>query len=408
MALNSHWTRGLIGSALLLASCSADNVPKALGDASSGRLDGAIDGSQARGDASTYTAADGNTTGPACGQSSIDAAPRTANVLLVIDESGSMNDKPTGFSTDKWTALRTAVGNALTSAQDSVAFGLELFPYPVDPKQPIPSSCTTNCCEMPVAPGVNVPVAPGAANVSKIVTMLNTSAPGGGTPTALALQRAYDYFVTGAGASLTGDNYVLLATDGGPNCNPDLTCDATSCTTNLDGACTISGGNCCDSMYGGNVAKSRCLDDTATQAAITKLSNAHIQTFVVGIPGSEAYKTSLEAFAQAGGKPNPAAPPKYFAVSAAGGVAGLDSVLGAITKNLITTCRLQLGSVPPNPNELNLYLDDKLIKQSGADGWKLDQTKSPPTLVVLGSTCSMLETAGAKSVRVVYGCPTVQ
>ena len=36
--------------------------------------------------------------------------------------------------------------------------------------------------------------------------------------------RAYDYFTTGAGKSLSGDRFVLLATDGGPNCNPSLTC----------------------------------------------------------------------------------------------------------------------------------------------------------------------------------------
>ncbi|HEX7479327.1 MAG TPA: hypothetical protein VF331_16105 [Polyangiales bacterium] len=410
MTSKNSFRRALLGCALALAGCSSHNVPKPLGDGGLLKLDGAADGSaHGGGDASgAYVFADGSVYGPGCGLSTIDAAPRSANVLLVIDESGSMTDTPTGFTVDKWSALKSALSGALSAAQNDVAFGLELFPYPIDPKKPVAVSCVSNCCEMPTAPGINVPVTAGAANVTKIVALLNASAPGGGTPTALALQRAYDYFKTGAGAALEGDNYVLLATDGGPNCNAQLSCAATGCTTNLDGACGISGGNCCDPMFGGSAAKARCLDDTATEAEIKKLSDAHIQTFVVGIPGSEAYKTSLDAFAQAGGELNPAGTPKYFAVSAAGGVAGLGSVLGVITQNVITTCRLQLSSVPPNPQELNLYLDGKLIKQAGANGWMLDMSMSPPTVVVLGTTCTTLETKGAKSVRVVYGCPTVQ
>ncbi len=413
MTLRTLFGGTVIACACVLASCSSNDVPKPMGDASLAASDGAVlDSGTDAGNVTHFPDGSlliGDATVLGCGGSSIAAAPRTANVLLVIDESGSMLDKPSGFTTDKWAALKSALGGALTAAQDSVAFGLELFPYPFDPKKPIASTCSTNCCEMPAAPGINVPVAPGAANVSKIVALLNASAPGGGTPTAMALQRAYDYFETGAGAALKGDKYVLLATDGGPNCNAQLSCAATSCTTNLDGDCTLTGGgNCCDAMFGGSIAKSRCLDDTATEAAITKLGGKHIQTFVVGIPGSEIYKTSLDSFAQAGGELSPTGTTKYFAVSAAGGVAGLSTVLDAITKNLITTCRLQLGTVPPNPDQLNLFLDGKLVKQSGANGWMLDRTMSPPTIVVLGTTCTTLETKGASSVRVLYGCPTVQ
>lgn len=346
---------------------------------------------------------------PSCGMSTLDAAPRTANVLLVIDESGSMTDKPSGFDVDKWSALKTALASALEGVQDeNIAFGLELFPHAADASKSIPLACTSDCCEMPAAPGIQVSVEAAKTAVPKILSALGDSAPGGGTPTALALTRAYEYFTTGSGASLEGDKYVLLATDGGPNCNSKLTCDATSCTTNLDGDCSISGGNCCDPMFGGAIAQARCLDDDATLAQVEKLAGKNIQTFVVGIPGAETYASSLDAFAVAGGRENPAPPPKYFAVKAAGGVAGLTNVLSLITQNVITSCDLQLGSVPPNPDQLNVYVDGRLVKQSGDDGWELDRTSTPPTVVLKGATCEKVQSEGAQNVRILYGCPTVE
>jgi hypothetical protein len=339
----------------------------------------------------------------ACGKSTIVATPREVSILLVIDESGSMTEKPAGFTVDKWSALKTALGGALSAVKNDIAFGLELFPYPADPKNPIPVSCTTNCCEMPAAPGINIPIGPGVTSVPKIVSAIGATSPGGGTPTALALQRALDYFKSGGGANLGGDRYVLLATDGGPNCNDTLVCDATTCTTNLDGKCTVTNaGNCCDPSFGG---ASRCLDDGATKAAIDALGAAGVKTFVVGIPGSEAYKSFLDAFAQAGGEVNPSAPPKYFAVSASGGAAELASVLGSITQNLVTTCSLVLTSDPPEHDLLNVEVDGRLIPR-GTDGWHLDESTTPPTVVLDGATCAAVKADGAQRVQIVYGCPT--
>jgi hypothetical protein len=344
-----------------------------------------------------------------CGTTAVGAVARDVNVLLVIDESGSMADTPTGFASDKWTALKSAVSGALGATKSSIAFGLELFPASKDPTKAIPVACTTECCDMPAAPGITVPVEPGASGVPKIIAAINAAAPGGGTPTAVALQNAYDYFTSGAGKSLKGDKYVLLATDGGPNCNEALTpaCTAAACTTNLDGKCTLaSGTNCCDAQFGGGAAIGRCLDDVSTTAKITALSGAGVKTFVVGIPGSEIYKTSLDAFAVAGGEENTQGPPKYYAVSATGGVAGLSAVLEAITKQLVTTCSLKLTSPPPSLDLLNVKVDGALVPQ-GPDGWTLDKTTTPPTVNLRGAVCKAVETTGAQSVQVVYGCPTV-
>jgi hypothetical protein len=345
----------------------------------------------------------------ACGESTIVATPREVNILLVIDESGSMTGTPTGFSSDKWTAMKDALGKTLTAVQNDIAFGLELFPYPLDPKKPL-SGCTDNCCEMPAVPGINIPVGAGATTVPKIVAALEATKPGGGTPTAIALARANDYFATGEGKALTGDRYVLLATDGGPDCNSKLTCataaEASRCTTNIDGLCPATVTNCCDPQFSDATANTRCLDDVQTQKEIASLASAGVKTFVVGIPGTEAYRTSLDGFASAGGEENKSGATKYFEVSASGGTAALKDVLGSITTSLVTTCRLQLTSKPEDADKLNVLVDGVRIPKN-AGGWRLDDTTSPATVELLGDTCTKVKSEGAQRVQVLFGCKTV-
>ncbi len=358
---------------------------------------------------------DGGDNGPdgSCGESRVDAKPRNVNVLLVIDRSGSMAETPAGFSTDKWTAMKSALGAAVDATKADLAFGLELFPYPADVSKPISVSCLDNCCEMPAAPGIEVPIDVGTTTAPTIATALEMG-PGGGTPTALALGRAYDYLTTGAGKSLTGDKYVLLATDGGPDCNSTLSCGEGTCVLNLDGLCPVKspdGGaaNCCDPQFGGAAAAgASCLDDSATTAAVKKLASAGVKTFVVGIPGSEAYATALDAFAVSGGEAVPSGAHKYYQVDASGGVAGLTSVLTNITRTLVTTCSQQLTSEPPDLRLLNVLVDGVRIPQvTSGNGWVLDETTSPPTVVLTGTVCQQVEETGAESVQVLFGCPTI-
>lgn len=339
----------------------------------------------------------------ACGATTVHASARDVALLLVVDASGSMNQTPKGFSTNKWSAMKTALSTSLGKVKEKLSLGLEIFPR--DPLTPIADPCSGNCCAMPSGEAaIEVPVGPGVSSLDPIVSTLGSFSPGGATPTATALHRALDYFTTGAGKSVSGDKYVLLATDGGPNCNVSLTCDAAHCTRNLDGNCS-AGTNCCDPSTG---SKIDCLDDAAVVDALKALAAAGIKTFVVGIPGSEAYAPYLDSFAEAGGMTSPTPPPKYFAVGASGDVAALTGVFDAITGALITTCRLQLATKPEDPTKLNVYVDGTLVPQSGADGWTLDTSTDPPTVVLLGATCDQMKTKGAKVVEIKYGCPTIK
>jgi len=51
---------------------------------------------------------------------------------------------------------------------------------------------------MPTSPDINVPIEDGTTAVPKILAALDATSPGGGTPTSVALHRAYEYFRTGA------------------------------------------------------------------------------------------------------------------------------------------------------------------------------------------------------------------
>jgi hypothetical protein len=150
-----------------------------------------------------------------------------------------------------------------------------------------------------------------------------------------------------------------------------------------------------------------CLDGQASVAQLAAMAAAGIKTFVVGIPGTDPYVATLDEMAVAGGVPASASSPKYFAVSAAGGVAGLQQVFESITRQLIKSCRLQLQSNPPDLGLLNVYVDKQVIPKPGDDGWDIDNSTSPPTIVLKGATCAQIETTGASTIEVQYGCPTV-
>lgn len=331
-----------------------------------------------------------------CAPTRLTGDPPLVNVLLVVDKSLSMNNQPEGFDVDKWTALRSALEGALDATADRLSFGLDLYPYSGSG-----GPTTEGSCEVPEGDEVVVEVQSGTDASPLILAALDDNPPGGATPTAAALAHARAYFNAGAGKELKGERYVLLATDGGPNCNADLSCSADSCTVNMDGFCGPNM-NCCDPELDPEGA-SKCLDEDATVAAVQDLAGDGIKTFVVGIPGTEAYSSTLDLLAAESGVVNPDAPPSYFAVSAEGGVQALSDVLQEITTGLITTCRLQLENKPLDAKQVFVYIEDELIPRDDPDGWEYDADAT--TVVLNGATCERVETEGVEAVDIVYYCP---
>lgn len=342
-----------------------------------------------------------------CGGTHVEAKLRTVNIMLVIDKSGSMEDQPKGFKQNKWEAMKSALATALAKVKTEMNLGLILYPY--SETQPILlDGCedTGNCCALSTSDaGVLVGIQPGTVAVDQVNAALLQTGPGGGTPTAPALAAALEYFTNGEGSTLEGDNYVLLATDGGPNCNDKLFCDADHCTTNLDDSC--DNGNCCEDTP----QHFMCLDDAAVQDQLHALADAGISTFVVGIPGTEAYTEYLDGFARTGGVPATTGGHDYYAVSADAGVEGLASVFESITTQLVHSCDIELPEAPAKLNLVNVAIDCTIVPRNTDDtvsGWEFDQEPTPSSVIVHGPACDSLQKTGAQRVDVVFGCPTVR
>jgi archaellum component FlaF (FlaF/FlaG flagellin family) len=119
------------------------------------------------------------------------------------------------------------------------------------------------------------------------------------------------------------------------------------------------------------------------------------------VPGSAPYAALLDRMAQAGGAAR-ANEPLYYAVDSTN-QAALATALGTIAAKITATCTLDLGETPPDPSEVNVYLDGTAVPQDPTDGWTL----SGQTITLVGATCTRVMAGNALSLRVVAGCPTV-
>lgn len=408
---------GLVGIVGLPAACGSDSKGSGTnGGGGQGGTDASAGGQNTAG--FFLTGGQSNTDSGAndsdgCGNSTLQATVKPVNILLVVDRSGSMLQTPTGFTQDKWTAMTAAVTAAVTATANTVSYGLELFPY----GNVIPEGGTeADDCAMPS--GVQVQVQPGTTALPLITSALQI-APAGNTPTEIALDNALTYYTTGPGASLTGDKYVLLATDGGPNCGPNVTqCTSATCTYNLDGLCpnsvNLPAGCCDDATFSTplNPAHHRCLDDAGTVAKISALATAGIKTIVVGIPGSDVYSATLDAMATAGGAAASTTSPMYYKVDTTGGAGALTTTLTNITKNLVTSCVLNIPNLSQNanPDDVHVLVNfgtgqqvvNRVIAADAGSGYVLDLNAKTVTLT--GTYCDQVTTAGAQSVTVVLGC----
>ncbi len=339
----------------------------------------------------------------------------TVNMLLVIDESGSMTQTLPADTVSKWTTLRNALSAALspTQVRSAINFGLELFPSSGDLNNPITvNSDPITACEVPTgAAAIEVPIIAGTDQLNPILAAINNATPAGGTPTYAALQQAYEYFTQGNGSKLNGSKWILLVTDGGPNCNSNLICTAATCTQNMDNQCGTGAGttlNCCD----GN--SYICLDDTATVSMINDLAVAGINTFVVGLPGSEAYAATLNALAMAGRVPNPngVAGQSYYGVTATNSLAELQAAFSTITLRPVVSCDIPLSASPPDVSRVKVFMNCAAVpmvqsgtpSDAGANGWMIDTTYTPAHLIFTGTPCAGIQNGTVQHIDVFEDC----
>lgn len=214
--------------------------------------------------------------------------PARAEVVLVLDRSGSMTGLlgDTGITRDD--ALRAALDAALPGIDDEMAVGALLFPIM---NATLPDG---TACEIPR----DLDVAVDVGTSDRVRAAMSAHGPSGGTPTADALSRAYEALSGRIGAFVPA---VVLATDGGPNCDP---------RDRDEPWYGLSPESCLEAGY----PIERCLDEERTLAAISDARRDGIPTYVIGMDVTLPILVDvLDRMAIEGGRPRDGARRYYDA-----------------------------------------------------------------------------------------------
>ncbi|MET0793018.1 MAG: hypothetical protein ABW061_15965 [Polyangiaceae bacterium] len=329
-----------------------------------------------------------------CGNEQIQAITNPPNLYFVIDRSGSMTDPLPGSAYSKYENARIAISVMLRAVGHRVRYGAGVYPALLNQDGCAPGIQVfpTSAGDPPsyAAKGENGPV------LSDLLTRLGNLPPSGGTPTAATL-REFEPTIEG----LEGRTYVILMTDGAPNCNLDLRCGVDGCIPNIEGLsisdtrCDASF-NCCSPK----VSAGNCVDADDSEAAVAAYEEAGIDTYVVGMPGSEAYGAVLGRLAVAGHTARPGKTP-YYAVS---DTAELSEALRSIGAQVAISCDLPLSEEPDDPALVNVYFDAQVIPKDDTDGWQFTGKKA---IHFEGAACARLSSGDVLTVQVLSGCPTV-
>ncbi len=306
-----------------------------------------------------------------CGLLQFKPTPKAADILMVLDRSGSMIDipdgAPSGSTTTKWQIVVPSLEAAVSATESSISWGMKSFPETY--------TDSMDDCQGGVTSAIDVKVA--AMDGTQMNSAITALTPAGkGTPTADAITQGAAYLAT---LTDTNPKYLLLATDGEPTCV----------------------GTSKDSTNAG-------------PAAVTAIANAlkaGFPTFVVGIATTKSSDdTELTAMSKAGGEPiavtNPLAHDYYLADDATTLVSAMQAITGQIS-----TCLFPLSPAPPvlnDPTKLGVYVGSGMtrIPYDATNGWTYTDTNDSG-VEVRGSWCNMIEAAGAGTVQIIYGCPKI-
>jgi hypothetical protein len=308
-----------------------------------------------------------------CGAIQSKLQKKPADLLLVLDRSTSMtqamdsgNNCPAGSTTcsQRWDTVISALGTVLAASSNDLNWGLKFFSSPASSGTGgrggggtggrgggVTPGGGNNCY---VSAGVEVPVGPG--NTARIQSQISAAGNAGYTPTRLALDAAVAYLKT---VSDGNNKFILLATDGEPNCG--------------DGASTTTS------------------DLDATKTAAQNAADAGYKVFVIGVGPETGNLTSL---AQAGGTGD-----FYPALSPDDLSAALNDIVGIVAAG----CTYELPSAPVPPDAVGVYIDKNRIPQSDTDGWSYAPGSST-TININGSYCEALTSGQSTQVEIFLPC----
>jgi len=388
---------------------SADSASNGSGSGGGGNKDGGGGSSAGGTGGSGYLNTDGSVGDAAvsdafdpdaqCAATDVKAERTPANILFLIDRSGSMNcnPPPTTQSPDcekwpkkadqnqlsKWEITIGALKQALTGLSTTTptpSVGLMFFNV-------------GDLCGYPDSPAVAVQEL-NAPQLNALTLSLDSTYPLGATPIVGTVMRAYAYFHDNA-ASFNGNRFVVLLTDGGETCDPDN--------------------------------KQFLIGKAAEATAVG------IRTFVLGAPGSEPYRAFLSQLAYEGGTPSTPTC-DHSGAQAEVGDCHMDMTLPGMNfadelqKNLAAisahalSCELEVPDQPDGGSidygKVNVvytpsstgqpetlpYDDQHPCSDSSNQGWQYADNHTK--IILCGSACDRIKNDPGAEVSVAFGCQT--
>jgi hypothetical protein len=290
-----------------------------------------------------------------------------------------MSTSMTDGTPTKYEQTAAAVSHVVTSLETAgapIMWGLILFPSDGD-------------CAVKNWPDVEISV----GNASLVSSTVTGTSPNGNTPTHKAVDLAATYY---GGLNDGRAHYILLATDGQPNCETATPVFPRQCAVDTD----CNPGEYCQILPGFGGICVPAPQDLAIHSIENALA-ASIRTYVVGIDIDNTSSGTLDRMAEAGGTAR-ATSPKYYPVS---DQTSLETALENITTQMIS-CTFQLGQPPPDMDYVSVTVAGHGISRDAThtNGWDLDPASL--TLTFYGDACTQLQ-QNPETVSVTYGCPPV-
>jgi von Willebrand factor type A domain len=296
-----------------------------------------------------------------CGQMSVGIMPLPPDILILQDRSLSMVDDPTGATCpansttcSKWSQVSTAIAAVLTStAGASVNWGLKFF------------ASDTQCT---VSAGADVDVGAATTSVPAIQAAFQTSKPQSYTPTSAALNASVTYL---QGVQDTNPRYILLATDGLPNC------------------------------MGGTVNMND--DSMAAEAAVSAAVTAGFKVFVVGI-GNTMGDATLNQMAMNGGEAQTGAATSFYSVADTTSLeTALETIIGKVA-----SCNVSLATAPTGFTNVAVSAEQNgmqvKVPEDPTNGWSYNADMTE--IILNGTACADLQNNTYSNFQFVYSCPT--
>jgi hypothetical protein len=270
----------------------------------------------------------------------------------------------------------------------STRLGLTLFPRSGGAQCEAPGEGVVDDMVVPL-PSTDDEAGLGAA-AAEISSVLGSTQPSGGTPTAASLRalQAYPPLIQQVAGRRS---FALLLTDGLPNCNAAV-----------QGSCVCTVPTCAGSSLG-------CLDREESVAAARALRDAGVDTFVLGfgaaLADAAAYET-LNALAEAGGRPRSCREDSECGGSEicgaeqlcqrrfyrAGNASELEAVLQEIKGIMVLPCLMTFSADFSGDVRVAAFLDGEQL-MPGGEGYQWVVRDGVAEVTFQGAACQRLQSS---------------